>query len=376
MRHCLNKAIQGTAAIVSILIFSGNSIAADPATARGVSYQHYKNREVPWSIFVIRIDRTRSEYELTTSVADGTRMGLSTLTDQIRRLPKSIGKPIAAINGDFYRTEGERYPGDPRGLQISRGELISGPNRRTCFWIDTNGTPQLAPVTSEFTATWPDEIQTTFGLNEERSSEAVLYTAAIGSSTETSGGVEYILEAVDPRKWLPLRAGETFPARVREIRRGGDSKTSPDTLILSLARPKANSQIGDILVISTKTTPTLSSVRTAIGGGPALVRGGKAQPARVSKAGERHPRSAFGWTKKDFVFVQVDGRQPGLSDGMTLAEMAEFLVSIGCEEAMNLDGGASSEVWFDGQILNSPCWGRERSTGNALVLIEKKDAKP
>ena len=375
MRHCLITAIQGTAAIVSILIASGNSIAADPASDRGISFQNYKNRDVPWSIYVVRIDRARREFELTTSIADGTRLGLSTLTDQIRRLPKSLGKPIAAINGDFYRTEGERYPGDPRGLQISRGELISGPNRRTCFWVDTNGAPQMAPVTSEFTAIWPDEIQTTFGLNEERSSEAVLYTAAIGPSTETSGGVEYILEAVDPRKWLPLRAGETFPARVREIRRGGNSKTSAETLILSLSRPKANSQVGDILVISTKTTPSLSSVRTAIGGGPALVRGGKAQPARVSKAGERHPRSAFGWTKKDFVFVQVDGRQSH-SDGMTLAEMSEFLVSIGCEEAMNLDGGASSEVWFDGQILNSPCWGRERSTANALVLIEKKETKP
>ena len=112
--------------------------------------------------------------------------------------------------------------------------------------------------------------------------------------------------------------------------------------------------------------------KTAIGGGPELVRGGEPQPARVNKSNVRHPRSALGWNDKEFFFVTVDGRQPRLSDGMTLPELADFLVKIGCTEAMNLDGGGSAEVWMEGKILNSPCYGHERSTANALVLVEKE----
>ena len=62
---------------------------------------------------------------------------------------------------------------------------------------------------------------------------------------------------------------------------------------------------------------------------------------------------------------------------MTLEELAEFMLTLGCEKAMNLDGGASSEIWMNGKILNRPCNGGERDTGNALVLVAKKtEAKP
>jgi exopolysaccharide biosynthesis protein len=103
-----------------------------------------------------------------------------------------------------------------------------------------------------------------------------------------------------------------------------------------------------------------------------LVLNGQAQPARVNKSTSRHPRSAVGWNDKEIMFVTVDGRQPRLSNGMTLPELADFLVKLQCTEAMNLDGGGSAEVWMDGKILNSPCYGHERSTANALVLVEKE----
>jgi exopolysaccharide biosynthesis protein len=88
---------------------------------------------------------------------------------------------------------------------------------------------------------------------------------------------------------------------------------------------------------------------------------------------QRHPRSAIGWNNETIFFVQVDGRQPNLSIGMTLPELAKFLeVKLHCDEAMNLDGGGSSEIWMNGHIMNSPCFGRERNTANAIVLVEKK----
>lgn len=375
MRRRLVRTLVAVAAVVS---YSTSAVAAQMASSvPGITREHYENKQAPWSIHVLRIDRSRSNFELTTAMADGTKIGLSTLTDQVRRLSTNFGRPIAAINGDFYRTEGGRYAGDPRGLQIARGELISDPGQQTCFWIDTNGMPQMADVKAQFTVTWPNEVQTRFGLNEGRSRAPVLYTASVGASTDTEGGVEYVLEAADPRKWLPLRAGETYAAKVREIRKGGNSRTSRDTLILSMPRPSTNAvKEGEVVVLSTETLPSLRGVKTAIGGGPALLRGGKVQTERASKSGERHPRSAIGWNKKEIYFVQVDGRQSH-SDGMTLAELAAFMAKIGCEEGMNLDGGASAEIWLNGEILNSPCWGRERPTGNALVLLDKRvEAKP
>jgi hypothetical protein len=343
---------------------------------RGLSFKRYSIREVPWSVNVIRIDRHRPEFALVTTLGEGTRQGLRTITEQIRRIPKSTGRPIAAINGDFYQTEGDQYSGDPRGLQIVNGELVSSPNDRVSFWVDTNGAPRMEVVKPQFAVTWPKGDRTAFDVNEERSRKAVLYTSVAGKSTKTSGGVEFVLEKAAEKKWLPLKPGEKYPARIREIRPGGNSRLEKETVVLSLARMPAASGpaeavVGDIVWISTETAPSLKGVQTAIGGGPELVRDGKAQPARVNKSNARHPRSAVGWNEKEILFVTVDGRQPRLSNGMTLPELAEFLVKLQCTEAMNLDGGGSAEVWMDGKIMNSPCYGHERSTANALVLVEK-----
>jgi exopolysaccharide biosynthesis protein len=342
----------------------------------GISYKNHVDRSEPWSIHVVRIDRSKPQYELVTTLGSGTRLGLAPLTEQLRRIPKQAGTPVAAINGDFYNTEGGQYSGDPRGLQILRGELVSSPIDRDCFWMDTNGNPRVGTVKPQFKITWPSGEQTAFRVNEERGAEGTLYTAAAGRSTQTSGGIEFVLEAVDSGKWLPLQAGEKYAARIREIRRGGNARIEPGTMVLSLARVRpgsgaATAVVGDVLAVATDTLPSLKGVKTAIGGGPALIRDSKIQPARVSKARERHPRSAVGWNKKEIIFVQVDGRQR-ISDGMTLPELAEFMLSLQCEEAMNLDGGGSAEIWMNGKILNKPCYGHERDTGNALVLVEKK----
>ena len=64
---------------------------------------------------------------------------MSTLSEQIKSLPPELGEPVAAVNGDFYFDS--KYPGDPRDLQIRRGEIISAPAGHACFWIDPSGNP-------------------------------------------------------------------------------------------------------------------------------------------------------------------------------------------------------------------------------------------
>ena len=90
---------------------------------------------------------------------------------------------------------------------------------------------------------------------------------------------------------------------------------------------------------------------------------------------ERHPRTAIGWSKDWFFLVVVDGRQPELSDGMTIDELSTYLVKLGCNEALNLDGGGSSTLWYDGDVRNSPCDHYERTIANSLVVVREK-SKP
>ena len=58
--------------------------------------------------------------------------------------------------------------------------------------------------------------------------------------------------------------------------------------------------------------------------------------------------------------------------GMTTAELTEYYQKLGCTDALNLDGGASSTVWLNGVVVNSPCHGRDRSIANALVLVRRE----
>ena len=364
-------------ALLAFAHFAAFASGPGPALPNhGITTETYSVQRVPWSVHVIRIPRDRSELELVTTLGEGSRIGLNPLTRQVRSVPPAVGIPLAAINGDFYKLEGDPFAGDPRGLLIRGGELISAPIDRSCFWLNAAGAPQIGVVASDLSVIWPSGAKTPLGLNEERGGgQAVLYTAAVGDSTHTSGGIEFILEAANPKKWLPLKPGEVLTARIREIRRGGDAPLTPNTLVVSLSRLAAgadSASVGDIFRVSTATRPDLKGARTAIGGGPALVHDSKAQPGPATKSHERHPRSALGWNAKEWLFVQVDGRQPGLSVGMTLQELADFLLTLKCEEAINLDGGGSSEIWLNGRILNSPCYGHERSTASALVVVEKK----
>ena len=144
------------------------------------------------------------------------------------------------------------------------------------LWIDALGEPRTETLASRFEITWPDGRKSAFGLNGDRGTNGVeLYTPAIGASTLTTNGSELILERQGYR-WLPLRVGQNYSARVREIQQKGNTPLAPDILVLSFS-PEAASQFqnvkpGDLLQISTATSPALHGVRTALSGGPLLVR--------------------------------------------------------------------------------------------------------
>lgn len=123
---------------------------------------------------------------------------------------------------------------------------------------------------------------------------------------------------------------------------------------------------------------TIWNVTTAIGGSPVLVVNGIKQVSASEELievnnGVREPRTAVGYTAEGkVIFLVVEGRNPEISNGVTLDELAEIMVSIGCKEALNLDGGGSSAMQILGQNTVRPSdAGVLRATPSAFMLKRK-----
>jgi hypothetical protein len=346
-----------------------------PKPDRWFHYTNDVNEDVPLSIHVVRIDRAHRDFEFCTTLGKGSTLGMAVVSEQVKSLPSECGQPIAAINGDFYE-KSEKYLGRPRDVEVHLGEVISSPAGHTCFWMDPQGTPHMTNVFSRFRLIWPDGKTTPLGLNQLREDDAaVLFTSVIGTSTRTTGGLDLILEQSTNSPWLPLRIGQVYTAEIKELRTSGDAPLTPRTIVLSLG-PALSARAttlmpGSILQFVTETVPDLSGADIVIGGGPALVQDGKPMswPGFIHM---RHPRTAIGWSKDYFYMVEVDGRQSNLSVGMTFPELANYLIKLGCLQAMNFDGGGSATLWALGAVRNSPSEGDERPSANALVLVKKR----
>lgn len=92
----------------------------------------------------------------------------------------------------------------------------------------------------------------------------------------------------------------------------------------------------------------------------------------VGKAMASNPRTAIGYLGHGhYVLVVADGRTDE-STGMILLELAEFMKSLGVEQAYNLDGGGSSTMYYDGAVINNPTTNgsniSERSVSDILYI--------
>ncbi len=111
--------------------------------------------------------------------------------------------------------------------------------------------------------------------------------------------------------------------------------------------------------------------------GPGLVSKGTVTVGaddEVGRAMASNPRTAIGKVADGhYVLVVSDGRTSE-SEGLTLQELATFLVDeLGVECAYNLDGGGSSTLWYEGEVVNNPTTnGRnisERSVSDIVYLV-------
>ena len=108
--------------------------------------------------------------------------------------------------------------------------------------------------------------------------------------------------------------------------------------------------------------------------GPLLLRNAKVHKLpNIKFANNRHPRTCLCTTKKSIIFLTIDGRQKQ-ADGMTLYEIQQYLLSMGCVNAINLDGGGSTTMWTKEKgVINNPSDKKgERPVANALLILNTR----
>lgn len=120
-----------------------------------------------------------------------------------------------------------------------------------------------------------------------------------------------------------------------------------------------------------------SGAQQVLSFGPALLENNTisvSQSDEVGKAKASNPRTAIGMIDDlHYVFVVSDGRTSE-STGLSLYQMAEFMQSLGAETAYNLDGGGSSTMYFNGEVVNNPTTNgsriEERSVSDIVYIGE------
>ena len=117
-------------------------------------------------------------------------------------------------------------------------------------------------------------------------------------------------------------------------------------------------------------------IRNVFSFGPALVIDGEKQeiPEKYSFAPHyKNPRAAIGQLGPlSYVCVVVDGRSDD-NAGVTLEALADFMASIGCQQAFNLDGGNSATLVLNGKIYNDKSESNERSVSDIIYFATSVD---
>jgi hypothetical protein len=354
---------------------SGSAQIWDKYLAPGFTYRMEVDLSAPRIIHAVRYS-PQSEKVWASPELGGLKVFAQEATasrQTISEIVRSRGA-IGGINGDFFP-----WTGDPVGLMIRDGELVSGPYPRRAIFAWGKAGADVGASTLRISAEngslgrFP-----VHRINEEcPPDEAVINTPAAGIARSKSPGVHVVLKRI-AGDW---KAHSKWEGQVESVVLETASVPVPeDGAVLTALGPTAPAltalKSGDRLAFEVEANGLdWSKFDQAIGGGPFLVKNGKIavdwdyQGFNKAFAENRHPRTAAGRTRTgDVWFIAIDGRQE-LSVGATLEETAQIMMRYGCVEAVNLDGGGSTTFNLFGLTLNRPSGGVERPVANGVLFF-------
>jgi hypothetical protein len=356
------------------LVVAPSGAARPQLLMPGVTYDHRLEWTAagPVSTYVVTAPRPGGLYSLGPLLSNGTITGRETVASMERRV--SAQMTTVGVNGDFFNWNG----GWPSGLLMRGGVLEHHPAaNRSSLGID--GTGGLHVDRQPFVASWRGVSSLDHpvaALNEPpRADSAALFTPTWGDATPAVDGAAVMLE--------PFPATVPFTDLTGTITRlvTDSSVAIPRDGAVLVGRGAAgealleDAPVSGQLVVRLALSRDWSTVRDAVGGGPALVRDGKP----IARSGEsltreqlygREPRTSIGQRADgSIVIVAADGRRRGWSVGITNWDLALALVRYGCVTGFALDSGGSTTVAFDGRVLNRPSdVGGARPVAEALVV--------
>ncbi len=313
----------------------------------------------------------------------------------------------AAVNAGFFVLDpAAGAPGDPAGLGVYDGQLLSeATNGRPVFafaedgahagvdryrWAGQvrsgHGTLALdgidrVPGLIRNCGGTRDDAPTSNPLHDTTCTDAdevVAFTSRYGAATPAGPGVEVVLDRHGKVTAVREPRGGALAAGQRSVQATG---TQVDAL-RALARPGARLEFTGRL-----TDDRGHAVRTpamAVNGGPELVRAGRphATPQADGMVRPGDPSFYYGWAAKRnprtiagvdargrILLVTIDGRAVD-SLGLSIAESAAVADALGMVEAVNLDGGGSTTMVVHGAVINHPSDATgERPVGDAVLVL-------
>jgi len=335
---------------------------------------------------VLEFDLADPQYTIEMGFAQGQRY--YTAKEPVSVIAGHYDEPghevVAAINASFFEA----------GLGIlgmlgSGGNLISSragtPGLEQTYMLEQSGEGWAGSAipTANMVARFANSTEVQINVLDYTCSGAqiLLYTPDWGPSTKSTAiGAEIIIEDVN----FPLRPNKWLTGRIAAVKTAFfslDNPIPPDGLVLaacggteSVIVPHA--VVGEEISIRFSMQDRLANLQTLVTGNVWIVKDGVAfHPGEAV----RHPRTVIAWSGTKHWFVTFDGRQPGYSVGASTAEEADFLINaLGVENAINLDGGGSTTMVINGDVVNcpsdnagAPCTGVERADPNALLLIRR-----
>lgn len=338
----------------------------DETLAPGVVHAHIREADEngPLNIHVLRVDVHQPGVRLAPALSRKGFFG----REPVEAMLAETGA-IAGVNGSYFSLK----TGEPAGLLMLDGRVIASPYAdRAALAITAAGQLYIGNTDLASRLVLPggqsydfDGVNKPCGLNR-----MVLYNSAYGAPVTAAAGMrEFALQA-DGTVCSIEDASCPVPADGYVIAAQGQ----PAEWLSRYVKP------GTRLQLQTPLTAYWPDARDALGGGPLLVRRGQTQIDAVAESfgsditAGLAPRTAVGVTADGTaLLVTVDGRQPHISRGLSLAGLAALMQQLGATDAMNLDGGGSTTMAIaEGglpQVVNHPSDGYARYVNNGLLVF-------